>query len=267
MRLHGQSRTISPSEKVGCRGTGFRCPSVCNRPRAFGKSLGSATSCGEYSFHWSLWRIGSRAAGGAFFPCAWLFAGYPATGLTQGKQGSPGKCRTKAESRCRQQLAFPSGRTPTRLRLALHKKSVVIRTVTEFRSGDSHALALYDDNGNGRITCKEARRHGSRPCPEATRPTGTCGMATATEWSASDPCPAMPAAHRSEEAAQYMHANRHGKLVLVSSVATGPGAVPMPGVPGEIPPPGAGPSIHYQRPLRGRPRRGCATPQSCHWRL
>ena len=30
-------------------------------------------------------------------------------------------------------------------------------------TGDSHALALYDDNGNGRITCKEARRHGIAP--------------------------------------------------------------------------------------------------------
>ena len=28
---------------------------------------------------------------------------------------------------------------------------------------NSHALALYDDNGNGRITCKEARRHGIAP--------------------------------------------------------------------------------------------------------
>ena len=27
----------------------------------------------------------------------------------------------------------------------------------------SHALAMYDDNGNGRITCKEARRHGIAP--------------------------------------------------------------------------------------------------------
>ena len=33
------------------------------------------------------------------------------------------------------------------------------------RPGDSHALALYDDNGNGRITCKEARRHGIAPVP------------------------------------------------------------------------------------------------------
>ena len=29
----------------------------------------------------------------------------------------------------------------------------------------SDALALYDDNGNGRITCKEARRHGIAPVP------------------------------------------------------------------------------------------------------
>ena len=30
-------------------------------------------------------------------------------------------------------------------------------------AGDNHALALYDDNGNGRITCKEARAHGIAP--------------------------------------------------------------------------------------------------------
>ena len=29
----------------------------------------------------------------------------------------------------------------------------------------NHALAMYDDNGNGRITCKEARRHGIAPVP------------------------------------------------------------------------------------------------------
>ena len=29
----------------------------------------------------------------------------------------------------------------------------------------SHALRLYDDNRNGRITCKEARRHGVAPVP------------------------------------------------------------------------------------------------------
>ena len=32
-------------------------------------------------------------------------------------------------------------------------------------AGDSHALAMYDDNANGRITCKEARRHGIAPVP------------------------------------------------------------------------------------------------------
>ena len=31
--------------------------------------------------------------------------------------------------------------------------------------GDSHALAVYDDNGNDRINCKEARRHGIAPVP------------------------------------------------------------------------------------------------------
>ena len=29
----------------------------------------------------------------------------------------------------------------------------------------SDALRLWDDNGNGRITCKEARRHGIAPVP------------------------------------------------------------------------------------------------------
>ena len=32
-------------------------------------------------------------------------------------------------------------------------------------SQSGNALALYDDNGNGRITCKEARRHGIAPVP------------------------------------------------------------------------------------------------------
>ncbi len=32
-------------------------------------------------------------------------------------------------------------------------------------SGDSHALARYDSNGNGRITCDEARYHGIAPVP------------------------------------------------------------------------------------------------------
>lgn len=31
--------------------------------------------------------------------------------------------------------------------------------------GDVDALALWDDNGNGRITCAEARRHGIAPVP------------------------------------------------------------------------------------------------------
>ena len=33
-------------------------------------------------------------------------------------------------------------------------------------AGDD-ALAVYDDNGNGRITCKEARRHGIAPVPRS----------------------------------------------------------------------------------------------------
>ncbi len=37
--------------------------------------------------------------------------------------------------------------------------------VVNSRSGSGDTLALYDDNGNGRITCKEARRHGIAPVP------------------------------------------------------------------------------------------------------
>ena len=34
-------------------------------------------------------------------------------------------------------------------------------------AGGGDALALYDDNGNGRITCAEARRHGIAPVPRS----------------------------------------------------------------------------------------------------
>ena len=34
-------------------------------------------------------------------------------------------------------------------------------------AGGDGALALYDDNGNGRITCAEARRHGIAPVPRS----------------------------------------------------------------------------------------------------
>ena len=34
-------------------------------------------------------------------------------------------------------------------------------------AGGEDALALYDDNRNGRITCKEARRHGITPVPRS----------------------------------------------------------------------------------------------------
>ena len=39
------------------------------------------------------------------------------------------------------------------------------RVRTAPATGD--ALALYDDNGNGRITCAEARRHGIAPVPRS----------------------------------------------------------------------------------------------------
>ena len=43
------------------------------------------------------------------------------------------------------------------------------------RTGGDDVLDRYDDNRNGRITCKEARRHGIAPVPRARTPrTGTC---------------------------------------------------------------------------------------------
>jgi hypothetical protein len=35
--------------------------------------------------------------------------------------------------------------------------------VNDVPTNDSNALLLYDDNKNGRITCKEARKHGIAP--------------------------------------------------------------------------------------------------------
>ena len=37
--------------------------------------------------------------------------------------------------------------------------------VSEVRLASSDALSEYDDDGNGRITCAEARRHGIAPVP------------------------------------------------------------------------------------------------------
>ena len=39
------------------------------------------------------------------------------------------------------------------------------RPAAPVRGGTGDPLALYDDNGNGRITCQEARRHGIAPVP------------------------------------------------------------------------------------------------------
>ena len=34
-------------------------------------------------------------------------------------------------------------------------------------ASNADTLGLYDDNGNGRITCAEARRHGIAPVPRS----------------------------------------------------------------------------------------------------
>ena len=53
-------------------------------------------------------------------------------------------------------------------------------------AGDgSDPLARYDDNGNGRITCAEARAHGIAPMKRSNRPTTTCATVTAMGLSVS----------------------------------------------------------------------------------
>ena len=42
-----------------------------------------------------------------------------------------------------------------------------VRRKTRGTGGGDDALARYDDNRNGRITCKEARRHGIAPVPRS----------------------------------------------------------------------------------------------------
>ena len=41
------------------------------------------------------------------------------------------------------------------------------RKKTRKSGGDSEALRRWDDDGNGRITCREARRHGIAPVPRS----------------------------------------------------------------------------------------------------
>ena len=45
------------------------------------------------------------------------------------------------------------------------KRLQSLSTATDARGEGFDALALYDDNRNGRITCKEARVHGIAPVP------------------------------------------------------------------------------------------------------
>ena len=49
---------------------------------------------------------------------------------------------------------------------------------------DVDALAMWDDNGNGRITCAEARAHGIAPVRRGTRLISTCATRTGTAWCA-----------------------------------------------------------------------------------
>ena len=45
--------------------------------------------------------------------------------------------------------------------------AVLRRFRASARATGGGALSLYDDNRNGRITCKEARRHGIAPVPRS----------------------------------------------------------------------------------------------------
>ena len=51
--------------------------------------------------------------------------------------------------------------------IVCHKSTGIDRQQANppLRAGNIDALARYDDNRNGRITCKEARRHGIAPVP------------------------------------------------------------------------------------------------------
>ena len=65
---------------------------------------------------------------------------------------------------------------------------------SRFRKSDvagtgGNALALYDDNRNGRITCKEARRHGMPPFRDPIQPIDICATETGTESFANDSLP------------------------------------------------------------------------------
>ena len=56
----------------------------------------------------------------------------------------------------------------------------------EVAGGD--VLAMYDDNGNGRITCKEARRHGIAPVRSDHPAFRYMKDDDGTAWSASEQC-------------------------------------------------------------------------------
>ena len=51
--------------------------------------------------------------------------------------------------------------------------STATSTPTPTPAGMVDDLALYDDNGNGRITCAEARASGIAPVRRSTRPMST----------------------------------------------------------------------------------------------
>ena len=55
-------------------------------------------------------------------------------------------------------------------------------TPTPTDAPEVDALAMYDDNGNGRITCAEARAHGIAPVHRGHPPISTCAMPTETAW-------------------------------------------------------------------------------------
>ena len=54
-------------------------------------------------------------------------------------------------------------------------------------TGAANALRRWDTNGNGRITCREARHQGIAPVRREHRPTGSCATGTETGWSANRP--------------------------------------------------------------------------------
>ena len=68
------------------------------------------------------------------------------------------------QSWCDEAIEIPVSRTPESLKVSPAENAVVSSDNANLPANlVDDPLALYDDNGNGRITCAEARAHGIAP--------------------------------------------------------------------------------------------------------